>query len=106
MTFSIQIIWLTTLPGQALPFILIDRSLDGHPNKVNAIFYVSQVCYHASTAGTEQTDQMSWFCGRITRSRMVTLAGRVSMNSTASAISSDSSPSRAAAFAAIAAGSE
>ncbi len=39
---------------------------------------------------------MSWFCGRSTRSRTVALAGRVSMNSRASATSSQRRPAWAA----------
>ena len=49
--------------------------------------------------------QMSWFCGRITRSRTVALAGRVSMKITASATSSERRPLRAATSASMAAGS-
>ena len=42
--------------------------------------------------------QMSWFCGRMTTSRTVTRAGRVSMKRTASATSSERRPSWASAF--------
>src|ERR1700719_4545835 len=49
--------------------------------------------------------QMSWFCGRITMSRMVTLGGRVNIQRHASATSSDRSPSRSPARRSTSAGS-